>query len=422
MSVEARGSASGSSSVTPDAYVPRHATTVSRPVAHPTPPAPVFSSSTHTPPAARIPAQALAMDDFLSSSQVTPDLGPTPLPRRTRRSSGGSASRSRRVLAALLGAPVRFAVTAVLAAVVTVIGTFSYGDRGLLAAEIAAAVISVNYAAAFARRIGGRAWAGALLAVLVSGTAIATNWPFLLASAAVGTATLAAVLGVIATRPAATMFRLVREILIATGIALIGGLAATAYRAPINAFRARYLVIALALAVTVALVYRLGAGLAGLGRRGWFSLAGGSVALVVIVVYTEAFTRWESDSLRQSVSALLLQVDHTMGAIPRPLIFLVGLPALIWGIASRARRREGWWLTAFGAVGLAAMSTMFLAVGHPTLRPVLSLAYSITLGMFIGGLLVAGDTWLSGPPGRRTSKTAELARVAPEPLRHEPLL
>ena len=103
-------------------------------------------------------------------------------------------------------------------------------------------------------------------------------------------------------------------------------------------------------------------------------------------------------------------------------LLLVGLPALIWGVASRARRREGWWLTAFGSVGLAGIATMFLAVGHPTLGPVLSLAYSIAIGLVLGGLMVAVDTWLSKPKGRRASSPAGLGRVVPEPARHEPLV
>ncbi len=305
---------------------------------------------------------------------------------------------------------------------VAVVGTFFYGARGNLAAEIAAAVIGVNYAAAFARRIGGRAWAGALLGAAVTSAAVASNLSFLLASAAVGTAVLGAVLGVIATRPAVSMLGVFREILIATGIALIGGIGAAAFRAPLNAYRARYLVIALALVITIALVYRFGSGLAGLGRRGWASLGGGSVALIVIVVYTEAFTRWESDSTRENIQQVLHFVEHALGAVPRPLIFLVGLPALIWGVSSRVRRREGWWLTAFGSVGLAMIATMFLEAGHPTQGPVLSMAYSIALGMVLGGLLVVGDNWVSKPSGRRAAPVAAYLRLEQEPARHQPLI
>lgn len=421
MAVTARRRASGQPNYSAGVHVPRHAGPPTQtdlraePQIDPTSsPAPTTSF--------RIPTQALAMDDFLVST-TKPEAGEGKPGSRGRRKQRQPEKPSRlRHLSRAFGAPTRFTITVLLAAVFAVVGTFFYGDRGTLAAEIAAAVISVNYAAAFARRIGGRAWAGALLGVLVAGAAVLTNQPVLLASAAVGTAVLAAVLGVIATRPAVTLVGIVREILIATGVALIGGLAATAYRAPLSAYRTRYLVIAIALVVTVALVYRFGAGLSGLGARGWASLGGGSIALVVIMVYTEAFTRWESDSLRTSIDDLLGYVGHTLGAVPRPLIFMVGLPALIWGVSSRVRRREGWWLTAFGSVGLAMISTMFLEAGHPTMGPVLNLAYSISLGMMLGGLLVLLDNWVSKPAGRRAAPPAGSMRPAVEPRRHEPLI
>ena len=58
--------------------------------------------------------------------------------------------------------------------------------------------------------------------------------------------------------------------------------------------RFAYTVLALAMVATVALVYRLGGGLHGLGRRGLILAAGALVLLLVVLVYTAALTRYGS--------------------------------------------------------------------------------------------------------------------------------
>lgn len=315
----------------------------------------------------------------------------------------------------------RFAATALVASVLALVGSFSSSELWVRVAEGAAVVVSMNLAAALAHRVGARAGAGAVLALLVGASAVLSAQPVLLAGAAVGTAVMATVLGVLATRRAGGLRGLTREVVIAVGIALIGGIATTSYRAPMAPVRARYLVLGIALIISLALVHRLGAGIHGLGRRGWLALAGGAGTLFVTLAYTEALSRWGSASLRSSADDVIGTVDQLLGAVPRPTIFLIGVPALLWGVSTRSKRRQGWWATGFGATALAAVSTMFLQAGHPTFQVVLSLGYSVSLGLVFGGLAIALDGWLTGPRGRRASRSAEPGGLRPEPARNEPL-
>jgi hypothetical protein len=262
--------------------------------------------------------------------------------------------------------------------------------------------------------------AGLALALVLPAAVLAQS--ILLTGAAVGTAVVAAVLGVMATRPAVDLRGLTREVLLAVAIALVGAVAVAGYRAPLDPMRARSAALVLALLGTLALVYRLGAGHQGLGRRGMFALVGGIVAIFVVLAYTEALSRWGSSSLRNSADDFISQIDSLLGAVPRPTIFLIGIPALLWGISTRARRRQGWWVQAFGATGLAIVATTFLQAGNPTLRALLSVGYSVALGISLGGLALLLDRALTGPRGRRASRSAEPASLRPEPARAEPLL
>ena len=270
-------------------------------------------------------------------------------------------------------------------------------------------------------RAGGSAYLGGALALVVGGAAVATREPVLLVGAAVATATVAATLGLLATAPAPRLSDVAREYLLAIGIALVGGLTAAGYEAPLSTVRAYYLVVGLSLLGTFALVYKLGAGLHGLGRRGVLMIVSGTLLLFVVLAYTYALSHWGSEGLRTAVDDLDRAVRGAVGAVPRPGQFLLGFPALAWGVSQRARRRQGWWFCAFGAVGLASV-TISVIGGTSLGEGLLSVLYAGVIGLLLGFAVIRADAYLTGTRGRRARLAEEAAAHRPEPPRLTPLM
>lgn len=111
-----------------------------------------------------------------------------------------------------------------------------------------------------------------------------------------------------------------------------------------------------------------------------------------------------------------------LGAVPRPIEVLLGFPALAWGVSTRARRRQGWWVCAFGAPGLAVVAVALLDPGTTLLEAALTLVYSLVLGLLFGYAVIRADLYLTGARGRRARQLEELAAHRPEPGRFQPLL
>jgi hypothetical protein len=232
----------------------------------------------------------------------------------------------------------------------------------------------------------------------------------------------AAVLGVLATIPAARFSGVIREVCVAAMIAAVGAFAVRAYGAEVSMERTSYLVIGLALLGALAVVYRLGAGFHGLGRRGLVTIVGGVVLLTVTLAYTEALARWGSPDMIAGVDSGFDTFRDVMGAVPRPIEVLLGFPALAWGVSTRARRRQGWWVSAFGAPGLALVAVSLLEPGTALLEAGLALLYSLVLGLVVGYAIVRADLFLTGARGRRARRLEELSAHRPEPGRLRPLL
>ena len=289
-------------------------------------------------------------------------------------------------------------------------------------ASAGATAVTTTYALALAARTGGHPLMVGALALVLSAAAVLTSVPVLLASAAVCTATLGAVLGVTVTQPAVRVLAVARECLLAVLVAVVAAFAASAYQAEVSLERAGYLVLALAVFGALGLAYRLAAGLHGLGRRGLVMQVCGIGLLALFLAYTEALSRWGSPELVHSVEAALLDLRELIGAVPRPTVFLLGIPALAWGVSTRARRRQGWWGTAFGAAGLAVVATSLLDRGQSLAEVGLGTAYSLGLGLLLGYLVIRADGFLSGSRGRRARRLEEASAHRPEPRRWEPLL
>lgn len=285
-----------------------------------------------------------------------------------------------------------------------------------------AATVTTMFAFALAVRAGGRPLIAGGLALVLAAAAVLTSVPVLLAAAAVSTATLGAVLGVMVTTPAARVPAVARECVGAVLVAAVAAFAVDAYDPAVSLERAGYLVLGLALLGALGLAHRLAAGLHGLGRRGAVMLVSGIGLLAVSLAYTEALSRWGSPEVVDTVEATSHSLRHLIGAIPRPTELLLGIPALAWGVSTRARRRQGWWGTGFGAAGLAVVATSLLDHRVSLVEAGLATLYSLVVGLLLGYLVIRADSFLSGARGRRARRAEEASAHRPEPGRSHPLL
>ena len=318
----------------------------------------------------------------------------------------------------------RWAVVAfVVATVVGVVGLVAamvpWGPSWLGSA--AAVDISVTFTAALAARTGGRPVVFGGLALVLGVVVLVVDSAQLRTGAAVTTCAMTAVLGVMATVPAVRFLHAVREVLVAVSIGAIGALAVVGYEPTIAVARFEYVSFALALGAAFAVVYRLGAGLHGLGRRGVLVVIIGGVVLTVTLLYAELLRRYGTQGLVTSLLDGVRWSRAHLGAFPRPIETVLGVPALVWGCHMRARRRQGWWVCAFG---VAATSSVANSLVNPTItvqESSLSVAYGLAVGLVLGWLVVRLDLLLTGPRGRRSRVTDDVA-VRPEPRRTQALL
>ena len=285
-----------------------------------------------------------------------------------------------------------------------------------------AVAVTALYAFALGVRTGGRPVLTALLALALSAGAVVSGMPVLLSAATVVTAVMGAVLAVIVTVPSAKFAGVVRECVVATFVAGVSAFAANAYDARVSVERAEYLVLALALLGTLVLVYRLGAGLQGLGTRGAVVVVAGIALLAVSLAYTEALSRWGSPELIRSIEQAYRDARQVFGGVPRPLEALLGIPALAWGVSTRARRRQGWWPCAFGAAAFAGIAASLIDRRMALLEAGITVAYSVAIGLVVGYLMVRADAFLSGTRGARARREEEATAHRPEPRRTAPLL
>lgn len=290
-------------------------------------------------------------------------------------------------------------------------------DLDPLYRQATAAALGVLLALGLSVRSGGRPTYAGLVALAIGGTAVATQWDVALAGAAVGTGVLAACLGVLGTTPASSFRYVVREVVLAQAVATIGALGVAGFMIDLDPPRFAYTVLALSILATIAMVYRLGAGLHGLGRRGLVVGVGAMVVLAVALAYTEALGRWGSPGMIETVDSLKLSVRDALGAVPHPIEVLLGIPALAWGVFMRARRRQGWWVCAFGTAATAPATTRLIDDGVSAVNTTLAATYSLVLGLLLGYLLIRLEQSMQGTHGRRARRGEEAAAHRPEPKR-----
>jgi hypothetical protein len=291
--------------------------------------------------------------------------------------------------------------------------------------DVCAIVVSGTLAWGLAIRTGGRPfWSAGLGSALAIG-AVVSDWHPLVAGAAVGTGVMGATLAVMATTPAATFLLAMREAVIATAIAAVGAIGAVGYGVDkdtdIAADRFEYVVLALSLISTFALVYRLGAGLHGLGRRGYVVAGGAVLMLAFALAYSEAIAHWGSRDLVGMADDLRDSTRHNLGAVPHPIVAMLGYPALIWGVFMRARRRQGWWVCAFGVAATAPIATRLVSTDLGARSVLLGGVYSLVVGAVVGYLVIRVEQALTGSRGRRARRDEEAEAHRPEPRRTRPL-
>jgi hypothetical protein len=285
-----------------------------------------------------------------------------------------------------------------------------------------AVAVVTAYSWALAARTGGRPFVFGGLALVLGVLVLLFDQDYLRTGAAVMTCVVSAVLGVMATTPAVRFSRAARECVVAVLVAAVGAMATIGFDPVVSVVRFEYVTLGLALVGAFAVVYRLGAGLHGLGRRGLLVVVICGVLLAVTLLYAEMLRRYGSQDV---VDGLLGGVrwsrDH-LGAFPRPIETVLGVPALAWGCHMRARRRQGWWLCAFGVAATAPVANSLVNPAISLLECGLSVLYGLVVGLVIGYVVVRIDLALTGSRGLGGRRLEEAAAARPEPPRTAALL
>ena len=288
--------------------------------------------------------------------------------------------------------------------------------------QIGAVVVATAYVWALAARTGGRPFVFGLLTAVVGGVTLWADRDVLRSGAAVMVCVVSAVLAVVATVPAVKLRHAVREVAVAVLVAALGGLATVGLQPSLDLGRFEYVTLGLALAGSFVVVYRLGAGFHGLGRRGIFAVVFGAVVLALTLAYAELLARYGTPVLVEGIFDAVRWMRETVGASPRPIIALLGIPALMWGTHMRARRRQGWWVCAFG---VGATAPIAQALTNPSVARgeiALAIGYGVVVGLVVGVVLIRVDLAVSGLRGRGARAAEEAAAIRPEPGRTEALL
>lgn len=280
-----------------------------------------------------------------------------------------------------------------------------------------AIAVATVLSGALAHRTGGRPLIATALAVTIGLAAVVIGGEILQTGAAVLTVVVGGVYAVMATVPAISFLRAAREVLFSTLIAVLAALAAVGFEPSVTQPHFDYTSILLSLALVFGVVYRLGAGIHGLGRRGLIAVLVGVVVLVLTLVYAELLRLYGASSVVGSAVDFTEWTTERIGAFPRPLVVLLGIPALLWGCFQRARRRQGWWVCAFGVTATVPLAQGLLDPDGSFLEAGLRAAYSLVLGLLLGYLLVRLDLALTAPRGRRGRRAEEADAHRPEPSR-----
>lgn len=287
---------------------------------------------------------------------------------------------------------------------------------------IGAVTVVTAYSVALAVRTGGRPVVFGTLALGLGAVVLLTDEPYLRTGAAVMTCAVSAVLAVMVTVPAERFARVALECSLAVLVAAVGALAVVGFDPVLSLVRFEYVTLALALVGVLVLVHRLGAGWHGLGRRGLLGVLVGGVILAVLMLYAEMLRRYGPPEVVTSLLDGVRWSREHLGAFPRPIEAALGVPALAWGVHMRARRRQGWWLCAFGVAGTTAVANSLVNPAISLLECGLSVAYGLVVGLLVGYAVIRAEVALSGGAGGGRRADGPALPVRPEPPRSAALL
>lgn len=285
-----------------------------------------------------------------------------------------------------------------------------------------ATAVVTAYAWALAARTGGRPVVFGALALALGVVVLALDRDALRTGAAVMTCLVSAVLGVMATTPAVRFVQAARECVVALLIAAVGAMATVGFDPVLSVVRFEYTTLGLALVGAFAVVHRLGAGLHGLGRRGVVGVLLGALVLGATLLYAELLRRYGSAGLVENLLDGVRWSREHLGAFPRPIETVLGVPALVWGCHMRARRRQGWWLCAFGVAATTPVANALVNPSISLLECLLSVVYGLVIGLALGYAVIRVDLALTGSRGQGGRRLEEAGAVRPEPARTAALL
>ncbi len=343
-------------------------------------------------------------------------------PSRRTRVATGARTRAERVASSRV--PILGWALLVLAGLGALVSCLAEVGPGWLCGAGSVAVVTA-YSWALAVRTGGRPVVVGLLALVLGVVVVVSDDDSLRTGAAVLTCAVSAVLAVMVTVPAVRFVHVVREVLVAVLVAAVGALATVGFEPVATVARFEYASLGLSFLGALVLVYRLGAGLHGLGRRGVVTVLVGSALLALTLAYAELLRRYGTPGLVDSLLGVADWSRDHLGAFPRPLEALLGVPALAWGTHMRARRRQGWWVCAFGVAATLPVAVALVNPSIPLVESGLSVLYGVVVGLVLGLVVIRLDLALTGPPGgrgRRGRRDEEAGALRPEPSRTRTLL
>jgi hypothetical protein len=148
----------------------------------------------------------------------------------------------------------------------------------------------------------------------------------------------------------------------------------------------------------------------------------GTVVLAVTLAYAELLRRYGTPGLVGSLLDGVAWSRENLGAFPRPLETVLGIPALAWGTHMRARRRQGWWVCAFGVAATTPVANALVNPAVTLEESVLAVVYGVVVGLLLGFVVIRLDLAFTGSSGRRGRRAEEATALRPEPARTRPLL
>ncbi len=285
-----------------------------------------------------------------------------------------------------------------------------------------------------ARRVGVPVVVVGVYTGLALALAMAFPAGWVLSAASVAAASTYGLLAVVITRAAHGLW-CVREALVAGFVAVAGAVVVSGFDATLQAFRFRALVLLLCLVAALALANRLSPW-RGLSRPARVAGVVAAVASLAFVGIVQGVLRVGQPVGPDLVAGARDGVVHIWLGL-RPVEAFVGIPALVWGAARRSRDARGWWLSAYGVLGTAGITTSLghagAAVGDSMAATGVGLAVGTLLGLGAVAVEAAVVRRRVGPPasgslepaGRLSAAASDagsVARPAPEESRTAPLL